>query len=387
MAPAGAGCGRAMRKRRPAEGSGDGAALDRWLTYGPLTQGRPRVLVHRGDRSRVVVGAGVSFGDDVEVLVGGNHRMDWVAAYGVREILELPGAYEGSPWSAGDIEIGDRVTIGRGTRILSGVTIGDGAVVLPYSIVISDVASGSVVGGHPARPVAYPAGGATTEEATVSQQQRTPGIALAMRVRGRGARILRRTAERLDRTTLAPMPPAPNPPTQPQSVTLGTASYFEPIIRAAPDAGAQVVIGNYASVSYECECDFVTADPRSVGSAGPVRSTVDPSAGPNARIVFGSDVWVARGTKVMAGVTVGDGAVVAGYSVVTGDVRPYAIVAGNPAREVGRRFDDASVEALLRIRWWDWTPQQVRSRAQELCSTDVAGFVRRYDPQSGQSTP
>jgi virginiamycin A acetyltransferase len=55
-------------------------------------------------------------------------------------------------------------------------------------------------------------------------------------------------------------------------------------------------------------------------------------------IVIGNDVWIGREARVLSGIIIGDGAVIAGYSVVTRDVRPYAIVAGNPAREIRRPF-------------------------------------------------
>jgi hypothetical protein len=65
---------------------------------------------------------------------------------------------------------------------------------------------------------------------------------------------------------------------------------------------------------------------------------------------------------------------------VTKDVRPYAIVAGNPAREIKRRFSDEQVEALLRIRWWDWPTEQIRERVDLLSNPDVDDFIARFDP-------
>jgi virginiamycin A acetyltransferase len=67
-------------------------------------------------------------------------------------------------------------------------------------------------------------------------------------------------------------------------------------------------------------------------------------------------------------------------AVVTKDVRPYAFVVGNPAREIGRRFSDEQVEALLRIRWWDWPKEKVTEHVDLLSSPDVDGFIARFDP-------
>jgi hypothetical protein len=66
-------------------------------------------------------------------------------------------------------------------------------------------------------------------------------------------------------------------------------------------------------------------------------------------------------------------------SVVTKDVRPYAVVAGNPAREVKRRFTDEQIDALERIAWWEWTPEEVLARVDELNGENVAAFITRYD--------
>jgi virginiamycin A acetyltransferase len=69
--------------------------------------------------------------------------------------------------------------------------------------------------------------------------------------------------------------------------------------------------------------------------------------------VIGNDVWIGYDAMIMPGVTIGDGAIVSSRAVVTGDVPPYAIVGGNPARILRERFDADSVQRLLAIAWWD----------------------------------
>ena len=77
-------------------------------------------------------------------------------------------------------------------------------------------------------------------------------------------------------------------------------------------------------------------------------------------IVIGNDVWIGYEAVVMAGVYIGDGAIVAARAVVTKDVPPYTIVGGTPAREIRCRFDAQTIERLQVLRWWDWPEEKIR---------------------------
>ncbi len=88
-------------------------------------------------------------------------------------------------------------------------------------------------------------------------------------------------------------------------------------------------------------------------------------------IVIGNDVWIGYEAAVLAGVTIGDGAVVAARAVVTKDVPPYTIVGGVPARPIRRRFRDEVVTELLRLRWWDWDHGKIRDSISAIQSGDL----------------
>ncbi len=75
--------------------------------------------------------------------------------------------------------------------------------------------------------------------------------------------------------------------------------------------------------------------------------------------VIGNDVWIGSEAIIMPGVTIGDGAVIGTRALVTRDVAPYAIVGGNPARVIRKRFDEPRIDLLLQMRWWDWPEAQL----------------------------
>lgn len=77
-------------------------------------------------------------------------------------------------------------------------------------------------------------------------------------------------------------------------------------------------------------------------------------------IIIGNDVWIGYEAVIMAGVRIGDGAIIAARAVVTKDVPPYTIVGGTPAREIRKRFDEATTERLLRLKWWDWPVEKIK---------------------------
>ena len=85
-------------------------------------------------------------------------------------------------------------------------------------------------------------------------------------------------------------------------------------------------------------------------------------------IVIGSDVWIGYEAVVMAGVTIGDGAVIGTRAVVTKDVPPYTIVGGIPAKPIRKRFSEETVQALLDLRWWDWPKERIMQNLQAIQS-------------------
>lgn len=92
--------------------------------------------------------------------------------------------------------------------------------------------------------------------------------------------------------------------------------------------------------------------------------------------MIGNDVWIGYEAVVMSGVKIGDGAIIGTRAVVTKDVPPYTIVGGVPARPIRKRFDDAVIERLEALRWWDWDEEKIRRSIPAIQAGDLAALER-----------
>ncbi len=91
--------------------------------------------------------------------------------------------------------------------------------------------------------------------------------------------------------------------------------------------------------------------------------------------VIGNDVWFGHESIIMPAVTIGDGAIIGARAVVTKDVPPYTIVAGNPARIIKARFDEKTIKKLLQIAWWDWPIDRITKNLQAILSADIERLI------------
>ncbi len=200
--------------------------------------------------------------------------------------------------------------------------------------------------------------------------------------------IWTRIRDRLRRELFGPPPPDPdlkflarNPAYAAHAV--GDWTYGLPHVDYL-GPGRQVTVGRFCSIGPHVAILLGGNHSTDTVSTYPFHELMgrDPAVPPMDRtkgnVTIGNDVWIGRAALILSGVTVGDGAVVGAAAVVTRDVAPYSIVAGNPARHVRFRVDEALVPALLRLRWWDWPDDTIRAAQVDLLSTDVAGFVRKY---------
>lgn len=95
--------------------------------------------------------------------------------------------------------------------------------------------------------------------------------------------------------------------------------------------------------------------------------------------VIGHDVWIGYEALLMPGVKVGNGAIISARAVVTADVPAYAIVGGNPARVIRRRFPEDTIQALEQLAWWDWPIEKISASLPHIVAADLAGLRRCAD--------
>jgi acetyltransferase-like isoleucine patch superfamily enzyme len=131
-------------------------------------------------------------------------------------------------------------------------------------------------------------------------------------------------------------------------------------------AGVQVFLGG------EHRSEWVSTFPFNMWDGGKPYSAPPKSKGD---VVIGSDVWIGTEAMIMSGVTIGDGAVIGARSLVTSDVEPYAIVAGNPARFIKKRFSDEIIARLLGVKWWDWPDEEIAAVLHLMMQPDIVAFL------------
>ena len=99
-------------------------------------------------------------------------------------------------------------------------------------------------------------------------------------------------------------------------------------------------------------------------------------------VTIGHDVWIGHGAIVLPGRHIDDGAVIAAGAVVTKDVPPYMIVAGNPARVIRPRFSAAVAARLRALAWWDWPHERLRDALSDFRALSVEAFLELHEPPS-----
>ena len=150
-----------------------------------------------------------------------------------------------------------------------------------------------------------------------------------------------------------------------------------------------IYLGKYNSIGRDCTF-FLHADHRvdwittSSQLWGPVTHDIaqmhmrmgHPTSKGNINIE--NDVWIGAYSTIMSGVKIGNGAVIGASSVVTKDIPPYAIVAGNPAKIIKYRFTEEQIVSLLKIEWWNWDEYKIKNESFDLWSNNIDEFIKKH---------
>jgi acetyltransferase-like isoleucine patch superfamily enzyme len=176
--------------------------------------------------------------------------------------------------------------------------------------------------------------------------------------------------------------------------SIGDHTYGRPKVRFA-DSGRNLTIGAYCSIADGVEIMLGGNHRTEWVATFPFGSFPDawPGEGiayvPGTRgdVTIGNDVWIGSGALILSGVTIGHGAAIGARAVVTRDVPAYGVVAGNPAKLLRRRFDDATVAQLIEAAWWDLPERELRNLVPLLQSDRVRELIAAVHDSRAQFTP
>ena len=181
--------------------------------------------------------------------------------------------------------------------------------------------------------------------------------------------------------------------------TLGIGSYIvDATIETTNYKRSHILIGNYCSIAHRIKwfsglnhpSNVITTYPFDVLEADDASTVYSSSIFTSAnhyQIIIGSDVWIGADATIMAGVHIGDGAVIGAGAVVAKDVPPYAIVVGNPGKVIKYRFDEETINKLLKMRWWLWDKVKIDERRPFM--NDAKEFIEKFyeEPKAYDVTP
>ncbi len=144
--------------------------------------------------------------------------------------------------------------------------------------------------------------------------------------------------------------------------------------------GDQLIIGKFCMIASDVKfimnganhlSNAISTYPFSIfgnGWENAMEGKIYPNKG---NIEVGNDVWIGYNATIMAGVKIGDGAIIATNSTVVSDVEPYSIVGGNPAKEIKKRFSSDVISRLLKLQWWNWDIEKITKNVQNLTDLDL----------------
>jgi acetyltransferase-like isoleucine patch superfamily enzyme len=165
---------------------------------------------------------------------------------------------------------------------------------------------------------------------------------------------------------------------------VGRYTYGMPEIDVYKNSERKVTIGSFCSISKNVRIITGGIHPVDWVSTYPIRDYLgvnipyDGMPTSKGEIIIGNDVWIGTGVTILSGITIGDGAVIAACSLVTKDIPPYTIAAGIPATIIRERFTSEQIKDILKIRWWEWDDEKIKSNIHLLNNNTIDQFIAHH---------
>ncbi|GLR67604.1 acetyltransferase [Acidocella aquatica] len=167
---------------------------------------------------------------------------------------------------------------------------------------------------------------------------------------------------------------------------IGRASYGNPSVEFR-EGGGNLSIGNFCSLASnvrillggEHRLDLATSYPFNIACESAWKFSGHPRT--KGDVTLGHDVWIGMNAMIMSGVTIGNGAAVGAGAVVTRDIPPYAIAAGNPAQTIRFGFDNETISRLQKITWWNWPDEKIETFLPLMLTDQINSFLDAAEQQ------
>ena len=171
-------------------------------------------------------------------------------------------------------------------------------------------------------------------------------------------------------------------------ISCGRYSYGVPTIYwGTTDLNRKLEIGSFCSIAANVSIyvgaqgrhttDFLSTYPIGMIFGLSSNAEFSKAVSGNLDVVIGNDVWIGRDSLILAGVKIGDGAVIAARTVVTRDVPPYAVVGGVPGKPIHYRFSQDKIDQLLLLKWWDWSDEKIKKNLDIFFTSDIDVILKR----------